>query len=297
MAPLREFLGKYRIRVDEALERWLPDSNLPPSRLHEAMRYITLGGGKRLRPVLVYATGCAAGLDEARLDGPACAVELIHTYSLVHDDLPAMDNDDLRRGQPTCHRAYDEATAVLVGDALQVLAFEILARDESMAVAAELRIRMIAELAAASGTRGMAGGQAIDLAAIGNILNIEQLENMHRMKTGALISASVRMGAMAAADMPAAKLVALSDYADRIGLAFQIRDDILDDEGDAKVIGKTPGSDRASAKPTYTSMLGVDEAKKRAQQLHKEAIDSLSGFDATADTLRAISEYIVQRKS
>lgn len=295
MTFLNEFLGAHRTRVDQALDRWLPGSEQPPTRLHTAMRYITLGGGKRLRPVLVYATGQAVGVDKDRLDGPACAVELIHTYSLVHDDLPSMDNDDLRRGMPTCHRAYDEATAVLVGDALQVLAFEILACDESLAVCAEQRIRLITELATASGTQGMAGGQAIDLGAMGNILNIDQLEQMHRMKTGALITASVRMGAIPDIELPEAKLDALTRFADRIGLAFQIRDDILDEEGDAQIIGKNPGSDRASDKPTYTSMLGIDEARKRAFRLHEEAMDILSGFGPKADILRAISQYIVER--
>ncbi|MDH3589701.1 MAG: polyprenyl synthetase family protein, partial [Gammaproteobacteria bacterium] len=293
MTALGEFFDEYRDRVDKALDRWLPHSDILPRRLHEAMRYSTLSGGKRLRPILVYATGKAAGLDAARLDGPACAVELIHTYSLVHDDLPAMDNDDLRRGRPTCHRAYDEATAVLVGDALQVLAFEILANDQSLDIAAELRIRMIAELAIASGTRGMAGGQAIDLAAMGNILDIKQLEHMHHLKTGALIRASVRLGAIARQDLPQTRLEALSNFADKIGLAFQIRDDILDEEGDAQVIGKNPGSDRARDKPTYTSMLGVDEAYRRLRQLHGSAIDLLADFGPEADILREISQYIV----
>lgn len=297
MTPLSEYLDDYRERVDAALNHWLPASDVPPRRLHEAMRYITLGGGKRLRPILVYAAGQATGLDAERLDGAACAVELIHTYSLVHDDLPAMDNDDLRRGRPTCHRAYDEATAVLVGDALQVLAFEILANDQNMAVSAELRVRMIAELAVASGTRGMAGGQAIDLAAMGNILNIEQLEHMHDLKTGALIRASVRLGAIGGERLSPDLLEALSGYADKIGLAFQIRDDILDEEGDAQVIGKNPGSDRASEKPTYTSMVGLDSARERSQELHRSAIALLADFGPEADILRAISQYIVERSS
>lgn len=295
MNELKTLLRHYRQRVDGALERWLPAAQQPPSRLHQAMRYMTLGEGKRLRPVLVYAAGRACGVDESRLDAPACAVELIHTYSLVHDDLPAMDDDDLRRGQATCHRAYDEATAVLVGDALQVLAFDIMAHDDRLAVAAATRVRMIGELARASGTEGMAGGQAIDLAATGRALTLAELETMHRMKTGALISVSVRLGAMADESLDASRLAALTEYAGRIGLAFQIRDDILDEEGDAGVIGKNPGSDRAQQKPTYTSMLGMRQARARAAQLHHEAIELLRPFGAEADILRKISEYIVER--
>lgn len=295
MSELRSRLDHYRRRVDDALNRWLPAARTPPARLHEAMRYMTLGEGKRLRPVLVYAAGRACGVDESCLDAPACAVELIHTYSLVHDDLPAMDDDDLRRGKPTCHRAYDEATAVLVGDALQVLAFEIMANDSALEVPADTRVRMIGELAVASGTQGMAGGQAIDLAATGRKLTLDELEDMHRKKTGALISVSVRLGALARPGLDAQQLAALSEYADRIGLAFQIRDDILDEEGDARVIGKNPGSDRAQRKPTYTSMLGTDQARARAVQLHHEALEWLQAFGPEASTLRDISAYIVER--
>ena len=295
MTELSAQLAQYRERVDAAIDRWLPPADLAPQRMHEAMRYITTGGGKRLRPVLVYAAGVAAGAETSRLDGPACAVELIHTYSLVHDDLPAMDDDDLRRGKPTCHRAYDEATAVLVGDALQVLAFEIMARDTTMDVDAQTRVQMIAELASASGTYGMAGGQAIDLAATGQRLTLDELEGMHRMKTGALITASVRLGVLAS-PQPERYLDPLSAFADCIGLAFQIRDDILDEEGEAQVIGKTPGADRALDKPTYTSMLGLEAARERAQQLHHEAIRVLSPLGPEADTLRSLSAYIVERK-
>ncbi|MBT8144233.1 MAG: polyprenyl synthetase family protein, partial [Gammaproteobacteria bacterium] len=245
--------------------------------------------------VLVYAAGTAVGVESVTLDAPAAAVELIHTYSLVHDDLPAMDDDDLRRGKPTCHRAFDEATAVLVGDALQVLAFEIMARDEKLVVDAAMRVRMIAELAVASGTAGMAGGQAIDLAAMGRELDLAALERMHRMKTGALIGASVRLGALAG-NPDSATLGALTQYADCIGLAFQIRDDILDDEGDAALLGKTPGADRARDKPTYTSMLGLDTARRRAGELHLKALDLLQPFGPEADTLREISAYIVERQ-
>ncbi|MBT8138086.1 MAG: polyprenyl synthetase family protein [Gammaproteobacteria bacterium] len=292
---MREFFDQYRRRVDDALESWLPPATDSPKRLHEALRYSALGQGKRLRPLLVYAAARAAGLEPGLLDAPACAVELIHTYSLVHDDLPAMDNDDLRRGRATCHRAFDEATAVLVGDALQVLAFEILATDANLPASPQLRVAMVAELAVASGTRGMAGGQAIDLAAMGNVLEVQQLEHMHRLKTGALIRASVRLGAMPGTALPPGGLQALSTYAEHIGLAFQIHDDILDEEGDAEVIGKTPGSDRASAKPTYTSMLGIEEARRRAREQHEQALAALARFGSEADILRAISQYIVER--
>ncbi len=297
MTGFAELLSHYRQRVDRALDHWLPDAAIAPQRLHEAMRYMTLGEGKRLRPILVYAAGRANGVAENALDGLACAVELIHSYSLVHDDLPAMDNDDLRRGRPTCHRAYDEATAVLVGDALQVLAFEILARDPALKVEPQTRVQMIAELAGASGTRGMAGGQAIDLAAMGKRLTLAELETMHRMKTGALISVSVRLGTLACPRaLTPQRLDALTGYAECIGLAFQIRDDILDEQGEAEVIGKTPGADRALDKPTYTTMLGLAQAKQRARQLHGQALELLSDFGPEAGMLRDLSAYIVERR-
>lgn len=289
-------LRDYRDRVNHALDRWLPAASREPQRLHEAMRYMTLGNGKRLRPVLVYGAAQACKVPPAQVDGAACAVELIHTYSLVHDDLPAMDNDDLRRGKPTCHRAYDDATAILVGDALQVLAFDIMARDPQLQVPDALRVRMIAELAEASGTAGMAGGQAIDLEAMGHSLDLDRLEHMHRLKTGALIRCSVRLGALASEHCDEQRLAALSEYADCVGLAFQIRDDILDEEGDAAVLGKTPGSDRARDKPTYTTMMGLDQARQRAQQLHRQALDMLSDCGSEAEPLRQLSAYIVERQ-
>lgn len=291
---LKALLSASQGRIEGVLERWLPPEAEEPSLLHQAMRYATLDGGKRVRPVLVYATGQAFGTDPARLDGPACAVELIHAYSLIHDDLPAMDDDDLRRGKPTCHRAFDEATAILAGDALQSLAFEVLARDPAMTPDPLLRLRMIETLAAASGSRGMAGGQAIDIAAEGMRLDLPRLETMHRLKTGALIRAAVRLGALSA-DLPEEILQRLEGYAGAIGLAFQIRDDILDVEADTASLGKPQGSDAARAKPTYTSLLGLDGAKRKLREVHALAIESLSPFPAGADPLRWLADYIVER--
>ncbi len=295
--PLKALLNDYRTRVDNALLRWLPDEQSPPEQLHAAMRYAALGGGKRVRPVLVYATGAALGVEPSRLDGPACAVEMIHAYSLVHDDLPAMDDDELRRGRPTCHIAFDEATAILTGDGLLTLAFEVLATDETMQVSPEQRMTMVHELAVASGNRGMVGGQAIDIAAEGTQLTLEQLQHMHAHKTGALIRAAVRLGALACDSLTPAQAESLDRYADAIGLAFQIRDDILDVEADTETLGKPQGSDEARNKPTYTSLLGLEGAKEKAQRLHQVALESLEGFGEAADPLRWISAYIVDRSN
>jgi farnesyl diphosphate synthase len=293
--PLKIQLQAYREQVDHALRQWLPDDQLPPQRLHAAMRYALLGGGKRVRPVLVYATGAALGVELSRLNGPACAVEMIHAYSLIHDDLPAMDDDELRRGRPTCHIAFDEATAILAGDALLTLAFEVLASDETMAASPTQRLRMVRELAQASGHQGMVGGQAIDIAAEGTRLTLAQLQTMHRHKTGALIRAAVRLGALSCDTLQAAQATALDRYAEAIGLAFQIRDDILDVEADTATLGKPQGSDEARNKPTYTSLLGLAGAKEKAQALHQQALESLHDFGATADPLRWLSAYIVDR--
>ncbi|MGM0594924.1 MAG: polyprenyl synthetase family protein, partial [Pseudomonadota bacterium] len=236
----KELLASYQQRVERALDQWLPTEGEPPQQLHAAMRYASLDGGKRVRPVLVYATGKALGLSPDRLDGPACAIELIHAYSLVHDDLPAMDNDDLRRGKPTCHKAYDEPTAILVGDALQSLAFEILSSNKT-SVGPQQRLEMVQELAMAGGSKGMCGGQAIDIAAEGQQLTLTQLQQMHRYKTGALLRASVRLGALAAAHASTEQREQLDRYAEAIGLAFQIRDDILDVEADTATLGKPQG--------------------------------------------------------
>jgi farnesyl diphosphate synthase len=261
------------------------------------MHYAVLGGGKRVRPLLMYAAGELLGLPPERLDGPAAAVEIIHAYSLVHDDLPAMDNDDLRRGRPTCHKAFDEATAILAGDALQVLAFAILARDRDMQVDAGARLAMIELLAEASGSAGMAGGQAIDLAAVGRKLDRAALEHMHRMKTGALIRASVLLPAAGSAALDAAGRDALDGYARRVGLAFQIQDDVLDEEGDTDTLGKRSGADRALEKPTFPSVLGLDASKALALDLHREAVALLDRFGPRADALRWMSEHIVTRNN
>jgi geranylgeranyl diphosphate synthase type II len=282
-------------RVEHALERWLPPECLHPANLHKAMRYSALGGGKRLRPALIYATGEALGVSLERLDGVACAVELIHVYSLIHDDLPAMDDDDLRRGKPSCHKAFDEATAILAGDAMQALAFYILAHDSSIGVAPAVRLGMLKALARAAGSRGMAGGQAIDLAAVGQRLDVAQLEAMHIHKTGALIRASVMIAAATCAGLDGSGRHRLDHFAKCIGLAFQIRDDVLDVEGETATLGKTKGVDIARDKPTYPALVGLEQAKARALALHDDANESLAGFDVRADLLRGIARYVVMR--
>ena len=296
-AAFKQTLQGYCQQVDIALERWLPQPAGPETRLQQAMRYSVVGGGgKRVRPMLVYATGQAMQVPQQQLDGVACAVEIIHAYSLIHDDLPAMDNDDLRRGRPTCHIAFDEATAILAGDALQALAFEILAADPQLDCAATTRLAMIRLLAEASGSLGMAGGQAIDLAAVGKSLTLVELENMHRLKTGALIRASVLLGAMCSPQADKAKLAQLDIYARCVGLAFQIHDDVLDVVADTATLGKPQGSDQLQNKPTYPALLGLDGARKLAQQQHQLALAALVGFDSRADTLRRLSAYIVERE-
>ncbi len=288
-------IAQYRDRVEHALDRWLPTARIHPARLHEAMRYAVLGGGKRVRPVLVYAAGEAMGAAPDNLDGPAAAVELIHAYSLIHDDLPAMDDDDLRRGRPTVHKAFDEATAILAGDGLQALAFQVLASDPGMVAEPTLRIRIIDTLAQAVGSRGLVGGQAIDLEAVNCGLNQAELENMHIHKTGALIRACVVMGALCQPAIDVATLERLDHYAKCIGLAFQIRDDILDITGDARDLGKTPGKDQAANKPTYPALLGLDGAREHAKLLVEDALDSLDKLGEQAATLRWIAAYIVER--
>ncbi len=284
-------------RVEHALDRWLPPECLHPANLHKAMRYSALGGGKRLRPALTYATGEALGVPLDLLDGVACAVELIHVYSLVHDDLPAMDDDDLRRGKPSCHKAFDEATAILAGDAMQTLAFYILAHDPSIDVDPAVRLGMLEILALAAGSRGMAGGQAIDLAAVGERLDIAQLEAMHIHKTGALIRASVMIAAAGAAELDSLNRHRLDHFAKCIGLAFQIRDDVLDVEGDTTMLGKTKGADLARDKPTYPALLGLEQAKARALALHDEAQESLANFGLRAELLREIARYVIIRNN
>lgn len=289
-------IEQWRQHADAALRRWLPDEETLPQDLHRAMRYAVFNGGKRIRPVLTYAAGHALSLEAKSLDAPAAAVELIHAYSLVHDDLPAMDDDDLRRGQPTVHRAFDEATAILCGDALQSLAFFILARHLEPQIPAQQRLQMVEELALASGSRGMAGGQAIDLAAVGQDLNVAELENMHVHKTGALIRASVRLGALCHSGIDKTSLGQLDHYAKCIGLAFQIQDDVLDVEGDTETLGKAHGADLARNKPTYPALLGLDDAKRLANELIDDALHSLAEWDDAAEPLRRIARYIVQRQ-
>ena len=292
---LKEYLNFCQSRVERALEDRLPGGQLLPQKLHQAMRYSALDGGKRMRPMLTYCTGKTLGIAPEALDGPACAVEFIHVYSLIHDDLPAMDDDDLRRGKATCHVAFDEATAILAGDALQTLAFEILAHDPSIAVTAEGRLKMIVALAKASGSQGMVGGQAIDLQAVGTKLNLPELENMHIHKTGALIRASVTMATLAKVDIDPVVATKLDHYAKCIGLSFQVKDDILDEESDTATLGKTQGKDKDNDKPTYPALLGLAGAKQKAQELHEKALDSLSIFGKEADLLRDLSLYIIQR--
>lgn len=291
----QDFLSACRTRVESRLDEFLPDDSIQPQRLHAAMRYATLGQGKRIRPVLVYAAGNIFGAPASRVDIPACAVELIHAYSLVHDDLPAMDNDDLRRGRPTCHRAFDEATAVLAGDALQTLAFRLLAHVPALDIPAQDRLRMIDELALASGCRGMVGGQALDIDAVGQDLTLAELENMHIHKTGALIRAAVRLGTLCADEAPEEMRHQLDHYAKCIGLAFQVQDDILDVQGDTHELGKTGGKDAADNKPTYPALLGLEDAREMAGRLLEDALASIATFGREANPLRELALYIVGR--
>ena len=295
---LKDFIRAAHERVDIALDEFLP-INQDSTRLREAMRYSLFNGGKRVRPTLAYASAVAIH-DEALkthlalLNRVACAVESLHSYSLVHDDLPAMDDDDLRRGKPTCHIAFNEATAILAGDALQTFAFELL--SEAEAVDSGIQIALIRQLANAAGARGMVLGQTIDFEAVDKLINLAQLENMHRHKTGALIRASVSMGATALG-ATSSQLKALDDYAGAIGLAFQVQDDILDVTADTETLGKQQGADIARNKPTYVALLGVDGARAKAQELHQQAIAALSDFDEGADYLRALSAYIIERSN
>jgi len=294
--PFNEFARACRERVDAALENYLPLAQ-DPTQLRAAMRYSLFNGGKRVRPTLVYASALAANSRALSshtelLNRVACALESLHSYSLVHDDLPAMDDDDLRRGKPTCHIAFNEATAILAGDALQTFAFELL--SEANLTDAPVQLALVCQLAKASGADGMVLGQAIDLAAVDKTLALNQLENMHRHKTGALIRASVSMGATALAASPA-QLSALDTYAAAIGLAFQVQDDILDVIADTETLGKQQGADIARNKPTYVALLGLDGARAKAQELHQQALAALAGFDESACYLRALSAYIIER--
>ncbi len=291
----KDFIRDRQARVETTLEHWLPSSKTLPKRLHKAMRYASLNGGKYIRPLLVYATGHALGVKSEQLDGPAASVEFIHAYSLVHDDLPAMDDDDLRRGKPSCHKAFDEASALLAGDALQSLPFYILSHDKKMQADAIRRLRMVESLALACGSRGMAGGQAIDLASVGKELNLAELENMHIHKTGALIRASVKLGALSQNNCDEDLINTLDHFAKCIGLAFQIKDDILDVEGDTETLGKPQGSDMAQNKPTYPALLGVRESEKMATELLTDALGTIAGMDENADPLRWTAGLMVNR--
>jgi len=283
------------VRAEQALSRSLPPAEHSPAELHRAMRYAVLGGGKRLRPLLVYATAHALGEDGAPLDAAACSVELIHAYSLVHDDLPAMDDDALRRGRPTCHIVFGEAMAILAGDALQALAFELLADDTSQRIDANTGMAMLRALGRACGAEGMAGGQALDLAAVGHPLTLAELEHMHACKTGALIRASVQLGALiAGAD--ADTLAALDRYAHAVGLAFQVRDDILDVEGESAVIGKTAGKDAAADKPTFPSIIGLDPSRARLAELTDSALAAIAPLGERGTLLRELAHYSANRR-
>ena len=283
--------------MERALAARLPSAALLPERLHAAMRYSVLGGGKRIRPALLFATARTLGLAEDEVEGAACAIELVHAYSLVHDDLPAMDDDDLRRGRPTCHKAFDEATAVLVGDALQPLAFELLARDSALPASSGVRLALIGLLAEASGSFGMAGGQAIDMAVQGRSLDLAAIEQMHARKTGALICASVLMAAQCAAGLEPRLHAALADFASAIGLAFQIQDDLLDVIGETAVLGKTAGADQKLAKPTYPAVAGVAASRAAVGALHQRALEALEPFGERAEPLRLLSDWLLARRN
>ena len=282
-------------QVEHALDASLPPAGQVPHKLHEAMRYTTLGGGKRVRPLLAYAAGALFGAAAEPLARVASAVEMIHVYSLVHDDMPCMDDDALRRGKPTVHVAYDEATALLVGDALQAQAFEVLAG--STGVAPARLVTMLRLLAEAAGSGGMCGGQAIDLDSVGLSLSLEQLERMHQLKTGAMLRVSVLLGALAGRELDAAELRALAEYARAIGLAFQVVDDVLDATEDSATLGKTAGKDAAANKPTYVSILGLAPSKALAEQLRRQAHEALAPFGEQALRLRELADLIVQRKA
>ena len=290
-------LDSWRRRCETQLDARLTPRDASTARLHEAMRYSALGGGKRLRPILVYCTGTALGARLTQLDDAATAVELLHVYSLVHDDLPAMDDDDLRRGRPTCHKAYDEGTAVLVGDALQALAFEVLAGHSGSALDAASRLQQMQVLAAAIGTDGMAGGQAMDLAAVGQKLSPQTLEIMHRRKTGALIRASVLLGTIGAGITVGAPYDALAEYGAELGLAFQIQDDVLDVLGETATLGKVAGADAARGKPTYPSILGLSDSQRLAREHCERAVAALSGLGAAASPLAQLADYVVNRSN
>jgi farnesyl diphosphate synthase len=290
-----DWMRAVQAQAEDALGGFLPSAASLPQRLHEAMRYTVLGGGKRVRPLLVYAAGDLFGAAPRALARAACALEMIHAYSLVHDDMPCMDDDALRRGKPTVHVAYDEATALLVGDALQAQAFQVLAEGADLAPARQ--IAMLRLLAQAAGSAGMCGGQAIDLASVGLSLTLAQLEQMHQLKTGALLRASVLLGALCGADLVPGDQAALETYSNAIGLAFQVVDDVLDATADSATLGKTAGKDAAANKPTYVSILGLEQSVALAEKLRCEAHAALAPFGENARRLRELADLIVQRKA
>jgi len=292
-ASFENRVAHYIARVADALDKALPPATQLPKRLHDAMRYAVFNGGKRVRPLLVYATGECLGLDETILDAPATAIELIHAFSLVHDDLPAMDDDDIRRGKPTLHRQFDEATAILAADALQPLAFSVLAdvRDVPPITCARL-VRLVAD---ACGSTGMTGGQSMDLAAEGQTLTAQEIEYMYSLKTGALIHASVVSASILSEDLPEDRVSAIDAFGRTIGVAFQIKDDILDVEGETEVIGKQTGADQRLGKATYPGLVGIDEARSRCDSLLRSALEQLDDFGDDADSLRWLARFIVER--
>ncbi len=290
------FMQQFQLRIEQVLHQHLHALPADAEKLRTAMQYACLQGGKRVRPVLVYAAAKALAGNMDNADVPACAVELIHCYSLVHDDLPAMDDDDLRRGKPTTHIAFDEATAILAGDALQAMALRLLS-DPNFKIAAEARLQMVHHLAGAAGYEGMVSGQSIDFNAVGNTLSVAQLEKMHSLKTGALINASVLLGALSSERASTQQLDALQRYGECIGLAFQVQDDILDVTSDTATLGKTQGADQALNKPTYVSLLGLVGAQNKADSLCAQAIEAIADFDENADALRAIARFIIARNN
>ena len=293
-ADFQSWIAAQQLHFESRLRELLPRAEVAPQRLHEAMRYAVLDGGKRVRPLLAFAAGELVGAELARVDIAAAAVELIHAYSLVHDDMPCMDDDVLRRGKPTCHVQYDEATALLVGDSLQTLAFQLLA-EHCLNDDAQRQLEMIKLLAVATGSRGMAGGQAIDLASVGKLLTLPELESMHIHKTGALIRAAVLLGAHCGSVSPA-QLDKLDRFGKLIGLAFQVVDDVLDCEADTATLGKTAGKDADNGKPTYVSLLGINGAREMARRLHREATETLAESGDPAQRLRELADFILLRK-
>lgn len=294
---IENHLQQWQNQVAQLLETRLPQVEAMPHTLHQAMRYGALNGGKRIRPVLVYATGEALGANIDDLNAPALAVELIHCYSLVHDDLPAMDDDDLRRGKPTCHIEFNEATAILAGDALHTQAFQELSSFEFSPQAQTQQLEMIRILAEASGSLGMGGGQAIDLESTQKVIDLAMLENMHRMKTGALIKASILLGALCAGPLKTKERQALSDFAEAIGLAFQVKDDILDIESDTETLGKPQGSDQAKDKSTYPALLGLEGSRQKLTDLLQLALQALAELPYNTQLLADLAKFIVHRKS